>query len=165
LGIPHSSPDDDAKNLDDVLTGTTLKVYRLLMSLNEPIGPRELQKRLKLSSPSVASFHLEKLEKASLATKTQNGEYVVNRVYLKHYVRLRRFLIPRFMFHALLGTFLLLGWGIIFLSRNFSSSLRNGPISFQSVLLLVSVYGVIATLILVGLLWYETASIMRKDKI
>lgn len=151
-----------SENLDDILTGTTLKVYRALIRSSEPVGPRELQKVLSLSSPSVASFHLDKLERSGLAMKNELGVYSVNTVYLKHYVRLQRRLIPRYMFHATLATFLLLGWGVIFFSRGFSSMLQS---TGSSALLLVFSYGLVVTAILASLFWYETIGIMRKERI
>ncbi|MHB8567579.1 MAG: hypothetical protein ACYC7D_13640 [Nitrososphaerales archaeon] len=152
-------------NLDDVLTGTTMKVYRFLMKAGKPIGPRELQKQLGLSSPSVAAFHLDKLERTGLAMKNDQGEYSVNVIYLKHYVRLRRYLIPRYMFHATLATFLLVGWLVVFLTPNFRAAVRDPVPAFSSALILVFAYGVIVTLILVALFWYETIGIMRKERI
>lgn len=43
------------------LTGTTLKVYRLLYKEGKPLGLFEVQKMVGLSSPSVARYHLDKL--------------------------------------------------------------------------------------------------------
>ena len=154
-----------ADNLDDVLTGNTLKAYRALMKSNKPIGPRELQKQLRLSSPSVASFHLEKLERSGLALKNENGEYSINAVYLKHYVRLQRFLIPRYMFHATLATFLLIGWAIVFLTPNFGFAIHDPIPAYSAALVLVFSYGVLVTAILAGLFWYETIGIIKKERI
>lgn len=149
-------------NLDDILTGTTLKVYRTLIRSSEPIGPRELQKMLNLSSPSVASFHLDKLERSGLAAKNELGEYSINTVYLKHYVRLQRRLIPRYMFHATLATFLLLGWVLVYVSHSFSHEVAS---TSSSALFLVFSYGVVVTAVLAGLFWYETIGIIRKERI
>jgi DNA-binding transcriptional ArsR family regulator len=152
-------------SLDDILTGTTLKVYRALIRSGEPIGPRELQKILNLSSPSVASFHLDKLERSGLATKNDQGAYSVNTVYLKHYVRLQRRLIPRYMFHATLATFLLLGWVLVYFSHSFSVAFHDSASTESSALFLVFSYGVLVSAVLAGLFWYETIGIMRKEKI
>jgi len=152
-------------NLDDVLTGTTLKVYRSLVKSKDPIGPRELQKSLGLSSPSVASFHLDKLERSGLAVKDEKGEYSVDRLYLKHFVRLQRFLIPRYSFHATIATFLLVGWAVVFFSPNFRVALNDPTPPVGSALLLVFAYGVVATGVLSGLFWYETIRIMKNERI
>jgi DNA-binding transcriptional ArsR family regulator len=69
---------------------------------------REVQRALKLSSPRLASYHLEKLEEAGLLKKTPDG-FVVDRLVLENFVRLRRLLIPRyfvyFMVFATAATF------------------------------------------------------------
>ena len=66
-------------DLDSILSGTTLRVYKALISAGRPVGPRELQKTIGLSSPSLALFHLEKLERAKLIIKSAEGTYSINR--------------------------------------------------------------------------------------
>ncbi len=86
-------------NMDDVLRGTTLKVYRFLLKRGEPVGIREVQRTLKLSSPSLAAYHLSKLEEAGLI-KRKKGNYSVDKVFLESTIRIRRFLIPRYLFYS-----------------------------------------------------------------
>jgi predicted transcriptional regulator len=57
---------DQVDQTKDVLKGTTLEVYRFLLKSNKPVGTRELQRALNLSSSSVATYHLSKLEDAGL---------------------------------------------------------------------------------------------------
>ena len=83
---------------ENVLRGTTLEVYRLLLKSSKPLGVREIQRTLNLSSPSLAVYHLSKLEEAGLL-KRENGDYTINRVLLEDTVRIRRFLIPRYLFY------------------------------------------------------------------
>ncbi len=87
-------------NVDSVLRGTTLEVYRFLLKNNKPVGVRAVQRALNLSSPSLALYHLSKLEDAGLLTR-QNSDYRVNKVVLEDMVKINRFLIPRFLFYAL----------------------------------------------------------------
>jgi predicted DNA-binding transcriptional regulator len=54
------------KDASDVLKGTSLDIYRLLLKTGKPLGIREVQRALNLSSPSVAQYHLVKLEQAGL---------------------------------------------------------------------------------------------------
>ena len=82
----------------DAPKGTTLRVYRLLLTAQNPIGPREVQRALNLSSPSIAIYHLTKLEELGLA-KNEKGNYVVNKVVLEDCIRINRYLIPRFLFY------------------------------------------------------------------
>ena len=89
--------EDDSK---EVLRGTTLEVYRFLLKSNKPVGTRELQRALNLSSPSVATYHLSKLEDAGLL-KREGGGFTVSKFLLENSVKVNRFLIPRFLFYAI----------------------------------------------------------------
>ena len=84
---------------NDVLRGLTLKVYRFILRNGSPSGIREIQRALKLSSPTLALYHLNKLEEAGLVRKQETG-YVADRIVLENYVRLKRTLIPRFFFYT-----------------------------------------------------------------
>ena len=84
---------------EKVLTGTTLEVYRFLLKQNKPMGVREIQRALNLSSPSVATYHLSKLEETGLL-KRVNGAYSVDKLILEYSVKVSRFLIPRYFFYA-----------------------------------------------------------------
>lgn len=90
----------------DILKGTTLDIYRLMLKTNKPLGIREVQRALKLSSPSVAQYHLLKLEQAGLV-KRDAGNYVVNRVLLDSFVKINRFLIPRYLFYSVFSAVIL----------------------------------------------------------
>jgi hypothetical protein len=82
----------------DVLTGNTLKVYRYAIKQGKPIGVREVQRALKLSSPTLAAYHLSKLEEAGLLKQTTEG-YVVEKLVLENFIRLRQFLLPKYSFY------------------------------------------------------------------
>jgi DNA-binding Lrp family transcriptional regulator len=83
----------------DVLRGLTLKVYRFVLKNNKPVGIREVQRALNLSSPTLALYHMNKLEEAGLIKKEANG-YVADRVILENLIRFRRILIPRNFFYT-----------------------------------------------------------------
>ncbi len=83
----------------EVLRGTTLEVYRFLLKSNKPVGIRELQRALNLSSPSVATYHLSKLEEAGLLKK-EAGNYTVAKYLLENSIKISRFLVPRHLFYA-----------------------------------------------------------------
>jgi predicted DNA-binding transcriptional regulator len=87
----------------DVLRGLTLKVYKVILRSDKPIGIREVQRVLNLSSPTLALYHVNKLEEAGLIKKELNG-YVADRVILENLVRLRRILIPRNLFYTIFLT-------------------------------------------------------------
>jgi len=90
-----------------VLRGTTLEVYRFLLKSNEPVGVRELQRALNLSSPSVANYHLSKLEDAGLLKREQGG-FTVNKYLLENSVKINRFLVPRYFFYAVFAVAVLI---------------------------------------------------------
>jgi DNA-binding transcriptional ArsR family regulator len=70
-----------------------------MLKANKPLGIREIQRALNLSSPSLVQYHLAKLEQAELVKKDQ-GNYVVNRVLLDNCVKISRFMVPRYMFYS-----------------------------------------------------------------
>ncbi len=84
----------------DSLKGTTLEIYRFLLKNNKPVGARELQRALNLSSPSLAAYHLTKLEEVGLIKK-EDGEFSVAKNLLEDCVRVSRFLIPRYLFYSI----------------------------------------------------------------
>lgn len=94
-----------SEKTDDVLKGSTLEVYRFLLKSGKPVGTREIQRALNLSSPSLAAYHLTKLEEAGLLKK-ENGNYAINKVVLEDCVKVSRFLIPRFLFYAIFAVLL-----------------------------------------------------------
>ena len=88
-------PEDESS---DVLKGTALDIYRLLLRSRKSLGVREIQRALKLSSPSVAQYHISKLEHAGLLKK-EAGNYTVDKLILENCVKISRFLIPRYLFY------------------------------------------------------------------
>jgi DNA-binding transcriptional ArsR family regulator len=91
----------------DVLRGTTLEVYRFLLKSKKPVGTRELQRALNLSSSSVATYHLGKLEDAGLLRREQGG-FAVAKYLLENSVKISRFLVPRYLFYAIFAVAALL---------------------------------------------------------
>jgi DNA-binding transcriptional ArsR family regulator len=85
-----------SEDIENMLRGTTLKVYKFVLK-EGPVGIREVQRGLKLSSPTLASYHLHKLEVAGLVKQGLEG-YEVNRIFLRTLVRFRRMLIPKYLF-------------------------------------------------------------------
>ncbi|MCW3983633.1 MAG: winged helix-turn-helix domain-containing protein [Candidatus Bathyarchaeota archaeon] len=94
LGV-RDLPEDESS---DVLKGTALDIYRLLLRSRKSLGIREIQRALKLSSPSVAQYHISKLEHAGLLKK-ESGNYTVDKLILENCVKISRFLIPRYLLY------------------------------------------------------------------
>lgn len=88
----------------DVLRGLTLKVYKFILKNDRPVGIREVQRALNLSSPTLALYHMSKLEEAGFIRKELGG-YVADRMILENFIRLRRVLVPRnFFYMVFFGT-------------------------------------------------------------
>lgn len=91
------------EKLESQLKGTTLRVYWHLLRTGKPTTLRRLQKSLGLSSPSVASYHLEKLRDLDLVKKDR-GDYELKKTVsfevMKSFVRVSRLMIPRYMFYT-----------------------------------------------------------------
>jgi hypothetical protein len=86
----------------DILKGISLDIYRYILKARKPLGIREIQRALNLSSPSLAQYHLNKLEDANLVKK-QDGSFVVNKVVLDNCVMLSRFIVPKYFFYTILA--------------------------------------------------------------
>jgi len=95
LILREMSQDD----MEALLKGTTWKVYKYVLE-NGPTGIREIQKSLKLSTPSLVLYHLNKLEEEGIIKKDEQG-YTANRILLKDRVKVRKLLIPRYFFYSL----------------------------------------------------------------
>ena len=154
----------DDSDVYSLLKGTTLRVYMILLRSKVSLGPREIQKSLGLSSHSVAVFHLEKLEKNGLVSKIDSdGTYIVNRIYLKNYFLLRRHLIPRYFFYALLSSSLAFGWLLVLFTAGI---LNPSLVSFsRQTILVIFIYGVMGALLICGIFWYETSNVLKKEKL
>ncbi len=106
--------------MDDVesrLKGKTLQIYLYLMKRNEPVGVREVQRDLNLSTPSLASYHLEKLMGMNLVAKDEHGRYYISRKadigILESYVNVLGYTIPRLAFFAVFFTSLLIAYSVL----------------------------------------------------
>lgn len=130
---------------DDVLRGNTAKVYRYAIKIGKPIGVREVQRALKLSSPRLASYHLEKLQEAGLLKQTPDG-FIVDKLLLQNFVRLRRLLIPRYFVY-----FMIFATALAFQLLLFRPSVLTREYLFATIMLLAAVtcfaYETVATLL------------------
>lgn len=139
----------DEEIIESELKGKTLLVYmHMLKQPGEPVGVREVQRELGFSSPSVSSYHLNKLQDLGLV-ENEYGDYkLVTDVkvgVLKHFITLGGVLLPRYLFYAVLMTSMLITYLIqtpYFPTREYITTI---------------VMGVVPSLIL----WYETIRIWR----
>ena len=98
--------------IESELKGLTLRVYwHILGSKKGTVGVRPVQRALKLSSPSVALHHLEKLRNLGLLQKDSTGEYrlieLVKVGVLQNFVGVFGFMLPRYLFYSTMFTVML----------------------------------------------------------
>ena len=113
----------DEDKLEYSLKGKAWKVYWLLLKTGRPMSVREVQRKLRFSSPSIANHHLEQLSDLKLVQKQEvGGQYtLVSEVkigVLRHYVKLGKLLFPRYFFYAVFCSIFYLLF-IFFLVRDF----------------------------------------------
>ncbi len=139
---------EEKYDFESLLRGRTLRVYYELLSLREPIGPRQLQRKLGLSSPSLAAYHLEKLVEVGLV-RCDRGVYSVEQVVqvgvLKQFIFIGRLALPRHLFYAAFFTVTLITYIAIY----------PQPLTFANVV--AWMLGGIAA----GICWYETIRVHR----
>lgn len=139
----------DEEIIESELKGKTLLVYtHMLKQPNDSVGVREVQRELGFSSPSVSSYHLNKLQELGLV-ENEYGDYKLVKDIkvgvLKQFITLGGVILPRYLFYAVLMTTMLVTYLIqtpYFPSSQYFTTLMMG--------LVPSV-----------ILWYETIKIWR----
>jgi hypothetical protein len=91
--MPDAEREPIQSSDSEELKGTTLAVYRFLFRKSVPMGVRDVQQGLSLSSPSLAHYHLQKLLAAGLIQELPSG-YIVNRTLYGGLVRIKTMVIP-----------------------------------------------------------------------
>ncbi len=86
--------------------GKTLDVYLCILTAEDGIGVREIWRSLNLSSPSLAQYHVNKLQDLKLIETDFEGKYIINDQEsieaLKSFMMLRGMLIPRLTIYSAL---------------------------------------------------------------
>ncbi len=104
--MEESSPEI---SVEPELRGNTLRVYWHMLTQNESVGVREVQRALDMSSPSVASHHLTKLVSLDLVEQLPDNSYQVKQVVkvgiLRNFIGFRGRFLPRYTFVAMFFTF------------------------------------------------------------
>ena len=93
---------------NDELEGNTLSVYAFIVHVAKPVGTRDVTRGANLSSTSVASRHLQKLEDMGLIEKNSYGDYILKeKTNINGHVWVGKNLVPRLMFYSFffLGAF------------------------------------------------------------
>jgi len=135
--------------IESELKGKTLLVYmHMLKKPGEPVGVRKVQRDLGFSSPSVSSYHLNKLQDLGLI-ENEFGDYKLVREVrvgvLRQFITFGGIMLPRYLFYAVLMTTMLVTYLI-------QSPLTPTRETFTTIIM-----GLVPNVIL----WYETVKIWR----
>jgi DNA-binding transcriptional ArsR family regulator len=140
----------DEEIIESQLKGKTLLVYMYLIRSDDPsVGVREVQRALGFSSPSVSSYHLNKLKDLGLVESVRGDYNLVREVkvgVLRQFITFGGLMLPRYLFYAVLVTTMLITYVIRF-------PMNPGTDNITTLIM-----GIVPTLIL----WYETIRIWRE---
>ena len=140
---------DTSRASAPVFRGNTVRVYLFVLK-NGPSELREIQRALKLSTPSLAFYHLSRLVQSGVVSRTDDGRYVVvtdiSADLLDGYVKFGRRIIPQLffltlMFTAILGYYVYLVWKF--------------PLDTDDIVTIIYSLSIIV-------LWYETIKVWRR---
>jgi len=123
------------------------RIYWYMLSKKEPVGVREIQRGLGISSPSVVAHHLERLKGAGLASVDEYGRYSLQAKVevgvMQAFTKVGSLMLPRFLFYAVFFTAALLFYYLLY---------GVGSNAFAIA------FGVFASLFS----WYETYRVWRR---
>ena len=139
----------DEDIIESELKGKTLLVYmHILKASDSTVGVREIQRALGFSSPSVSSYHLNKLKDLGLVESIR-GDYTLIREVrvgvLKQFVSVGGVMLPRYLFYAVLVTTML------------ATFLFQNPFFPTEQYITTVIFGLVPLVIL----WYETYRLWR----
>jgi hypothetical protein len=88
------------------ISSAAWNVYLHILTSREPVGVREIWRELKLSSPSLAQYHVNRLLELGMIVQTNEGKYAASeekRVEaLKGFLLVYGKLVPRLVFYGAL---------------------------------------------------------------
>ena len=135
---------------ESAIHGTTLRVYWYLFRNPKPVGVRETQRALSMSSPSTALYHLEKLRELGVTEKDAMGQYFLKEQVqvgtLKMFLKVGHLILPRYLFYAIFLSTALAAYAI-------GTLLQNGVVEPAGV-----IFGVAGA----GISWYECARMWKE---
>lgn len=135
--------------IESELKGKTLLVYmHMLKNPSKSIGVRKVQRDLGFSSPSVSSYHLNKLQELNLVENVYGDYKLASDIkvgVLRQFVTFGGVMLPRYLFYAVLMTTMLVTY-----------LFQLPPIHTRD-----SITAIIMGLVPNVILWYETIKIWR----
>ncbi len=139
----------DEEIIESELKGKTLLVYmHILKSKESSVGVRAVQRALGFSSPSVSSYHLNKLKDLGLVESIRGDYSLIREVrvgVLKQFVSVGGVMLPRYLFYAVLVTTML------------ATFLFQNPFNPTEMYITTVIFGFVPLVIL----WYETYRLWR----
>ncbi len=97
--------------IESELKGKTLLVYmHILKNPSESVGVRKVQRDLGFSSPSVSSYHLNKLTELNLVENVYGDYKLISDIkvgVLRQFITFGGIMLPRYLFYAVLMTTML----------------------------------------------------------
>jgi predicted DNA-binding transcriptional regulator len=127
------SGEEKMPNVEAELIGNKqrFRIYWFMHTRGEPVGVREIQRGLGISSPSVVSFHLDRLKRVGVVSSDEYGRYILNTKVeigiLQGFTRVGGFMLPRFTFYAVFFTTAVLVYLILYgAESNIFASLFGG---------------------------------------
>ena len=121
----------------------------ILKAGQETVGVREVQRALGFSSPSVAAYHLQKLQDLGLIENAYGDYRLIKEIkvgVLRSFVSLGGVMLPRYLFYAVLVTSMLVTFLVTF------------PLVPTREYITTVVMGFIPA----AIFWYETVKIWRE---
>lgn len=132
-----------------VIRGNAVRVY-LFVLRNGPCELREVQHTMKLSTPSLAFYHLSRLVQSGVVNRTEDGKYIVvadvSADLLDGYVKFGRRIVPQLFFLTLIFTGVL-GYYVYLI--------LGAPLALNDIVTIVYSLSIIV-------LWYETLKVWRR---
>jgi len=140
---------DESNPSAPAIRGNTVRVY-LFVLRNGPCELRDVQRALKLSTPSLAFYHLSRLVQAGNVKRTEDGRYIavtdISADLLDGYVKFGRRIFPQLFFLTLIFTAILAYYVYL---------IWRVPLDLDDAVTLVYSLSVIV-------LWYETIRVWRR---
>jgi DNA-binding transcriptional ArsR family regulator len=132
------------------IRGTTLRVYWYLFRSTKPVGVRETQRALSMSSPSTALYHLEKLRELGVTDKDEMGQYFLKEQVavgtLRMFLKIGPLILPRYLFYAIFLTTAV----VVYTAAEI---IQTGTAEATAV-----VFGAVGA----GVCWYESARLWKE---
>ena len=131
-------------------------MYLYLVRNQNPVGAREVQRKLNFSSPTLAVYHLEKLCTLGLVHKDQDGYVLAKEVKigaLSQVVKFGSLILPRYIFYTAFFSILILCY-IIFswVANSFEINIHSS-------------YAILLSLTVISVMIYECIRIWKQRPI